>query len=242
MPYLTPETLPSGTICRTVLIPDDIEWITIVNGALSRLIHASNFEQFGSITPEETAERFQQMFFEFRDSECQPVTPIGAIMMFGSTSPPDGWLNCDGALISRATYADLFAIIGTSYDVGDGTTTFGVPDFTNRSPMGLGGAIVPGLADYAGEATTLLLSTQLPAHTHPITDPGHTHPPLSPSSQFWGVGTGTGAMPGGSASRAAATTGSATTGITVNNNTGGGNPHPNVHPVVGAQFIIYAGV
>lgn len=60
----------------------------------------------------------------------------GTIVMTGRATAPTGWLLCDGAAVSRSTYADLFAAIGTAYGVGDGATTFGLPDFRQRFPLG----------------------------------------------------------------------------------------------------------
>lgn len=56
------------------------------------------------------------------------ATPSGAVMAFAMNSPPTGWLKCNGAAVSRATYSDLFTAIGTTFGVGDGSTTFNVPD------------------------------------------------------------------------------------------------------------------
>jgi len=53
---------------------------------------------------------------------------VGTVSSVGSTVIPDGYLQCDGSTISRTTYADLFADIGTVYGVGDGSTTFNIPD------------------------------------------------------------------------------------------------------------------
>ena len=54
--------------------------------------------------------------------------PPGVILMYGAPTAPTGWLECDGSAVSRTTYADLFAIIGTTFGVGDGSTTFNLPD------------------------------------------------------------------------------------------------------------------
>jgi microcystin-dependent protein len=56
------------------------------------------------------------------------AVPSGAVMAFAMNSPPTGWLKCNGAAVSRATYSDLFTAIGTTFGVGDGSTTFNVPD------------------------------------------------------------------------------------------------------------------
>ena len=54
--------------------------------------------------------------------------PVGAILAFASDTPPDGWLECNGAEVSRTDYADLFNVIGTTFGAGDGSTTFNLPD------------------------------------------------------------------------------------------------------------------
>ena len=56
------------------------------------------------------------------------ITPTGAVSPFGGATAPSGWLLCNGAAVSRATYADLFAVVGTTFGSGNGSTTFNVPD------------------------------------------------------------------------------------------------------------------
>jgi microcystin-dependent protein len=62
-------------------------------------------------------------------TDISNILPIGSIIGYPINTPPTGFLECDGSEISRATYSNLFAIIGTNYGVGDGTTTFNIPDF-----------------------------------------------------------------------------------------------------------------
>ena len=64
--------------------------------------------------------------------------PTGTISMWGGAiaSPPTGYLACNGSAVSRTTYSALFAIVGTTYGVGDGSTTFNLPNFTNAFPYG----------------------------------------------------------------------------------------------------------
>lgn len=64
--------------------------------------------------------------------------PIGAILDFAGPTAPDGWLICDGRLISRTTYSALFAVIGTYWGTGDGSTTFALPPTTGRASVGPG--------------------------------------------------------------------------------------------------------
>lgn len=61
-------------------------------------------------------------------SESRKLSPAGAVIYVASESAPDGWLKANGALVSRTAYADLFAVIGTTYGAGDGSTTFRLPD------------------------------------------------------------------------------------------------------------------
>jgi len=70
------------------------------------------------------------------------ASPVGSVQMFAGSSAPSGWISCDGTAISRTTYAALFAIIGTTYGVGDGSTTFNLPDMQGRIPVGSGAETV----------------------------------------------------------------------------------------------------
>ena len=83
---------------------------------------------------------------------------------------PSGWIVCDGRAYSRATYANLFAAIGTRFGSGDGVNTFNVPNETGRVAIGSG----PGYPQDStgGTATTTLTVPNLPAHTHSI---NHDH-------------------------------------------------------------------
>ena len=67
------------------------------------------------------------------------VNPVGTIQMYPGASAPTGWLICDGSAVSRTSYADLYAAIGTTYGSGDGSTTFNIPDLTGKFVRGLGG-------------------------------------------------------------------------------------------------------
>lgn len=60
----------------------------------------------------------------------------GAVVMWPLATPPDDWLECDGSAISRADFADLFDVIGTAYGVGDGATTFNLPDMRGEFVRG----------------------------------------------------------------------------------------------------------
>jgi len=66
------------------------------------------------------------------------IIPAGTIVGFGGSSIPTGFLACNDQAVSRTTYARLFAAISTSYGVGDGSSTFNVPDLRDRAPLGVG--------------------------------------------------------------------------------------------------------
>ncbi len=68
----------------------------------------------------------------------QALVPAGAVQAFAINSAPAGWLAANGAAVSRSTYAALFSAIGTTYGVGDGSTTFALPDLRGYFVRGSG--------------------------------------------------------------------------------------------------------
>ena len=66
------------------------------------------------------------------------LVPTGAVMPFATATPPNGWLPCDGRVVSRTTYSLLFFCIGTTFGAGDGTTTFALPDLRGYFVRGSG--------------------------------------------------------------------------------------------------------
>lgn len=111
-----------------------------------------------------TESQFKTAITDFRDhvANLETVAP-GAILPFARATAPEGWLKANGAAISRTTYSALFAAIGTAFGVGDGTTTFNVPD--------LRGVFIRGLDDGRGvDAGRTLSNTpqgdQNKSHSH----------------------------------------------------------------------------
>lgn len=75
----------------------------------------------------------------FADLVAQTLINMsGMVIPFAGAAAPSGWLLCDGAAVSRTTYARLFTVIGTTYGAGNGTTTFNLPDARGRNIIGVG--------------------------------------------------------------------------------------------------------
>jgi hypothetical protein len=68
--------------------------------------------------------------------DTRNIVPSGVIMAWPTNTAPTDWLLCDGSAVSRTTYADLFAVISTTYGSGDGSTTFNLPNLKGRVPVG----------------------------------------------------------------------------------------------------------
>lgn len=162
---------------------------------------------------------------------------------FDPSSPPTGYLECNGAAVSRSTYAALFAVVGTTFGVGDGSTTFNLPNMGGRSAIGFvnGG---DGDSDYGviGELHGIkkhqLVQAELPDHTHTVNDPGHVHA----LNGYGQVGLGNLLIQVGvGQTQPLSQVVTATTGITVD---GGGSDtaHETRHPVVTLGQLIFAGV
>lgn len=94
--------------------------------------------------------------------------PLGTILPFGGATIPSGWLLCDGTAISRTTYSELFAVIGTAFGSGDGSTTFNLPDMRESVPKGAGltGHTVGAHLDADGLAVGEFLDDRVQSHTH----------------------------------------------------------------------------
>jgi len=169
------------------------------------------------------------------------TVPAGMISAFGGSSSPAGYLLCDGSAVSRTTYADLFAVIGTSFGAGDGSTTFNLPDlrgrflrgvttdssrdpdYSSRSAMNSGGATGGNVGSIQGQATK--------KNGLSLSDPGHNHA----INIYGNIASTTGNVAGSSAGF------SQTTGPTVSNTTGIalGNGDNETRPInANVNFII----
>lgn len=178
------------------------------------------------------------------------LIPIGVVLPFAGAAAPPGYLLCDGSEVSQATYGDLFAVIGAAFNRGDEAPgNFRLPDLRGRAPIGVGagaGLTARNLGDQVGAETHQLIVGEIPAHSHGVTDPGHNHGVNAPQEGQTGSAInelpsqGTGpdfvVWPG---AHTATVTGNRTTGISIQNQ-GGGGAHPNMQPSLALNFIIRA--
>lgn len=103
------------------------------------------------------------------------AVPVGTIIDFAGPNNPAGYLECDGSPVSRAKYSELFAVLGTAWGSGDGSSTFNVPDLRGRVAIGsgtgtAGGATAHSLADKGGDQRM-----RSHGHGHSLTLPNHVH-------------------------------------------------------------------
>lgn len=150
----------------------------------------------------------------------------GTISMWPVSSAPTGYLVCNGSAVSRTTYSALFAVIGITFGAGDGSTTFNLPNYVDRMPIGAG--TIANIAGSGGSKDAVVVS-----HTHSITDPGHVH--SYPFTTYGSAGVPAGGNPlavGGTSN-----VNSAVTGISVNT-AGVSGTNANLPPYLGINFII----
>ena len=98
------------------------------------------------------------------------AVPAGTVAAFAGSAAPSGWLLCDGSAVSRTTYAALFAVIGTTYGAGDGSTTFNLPNLKGRVPVGRDAAQseFDVLGETGGAKTHTLAAGEMPVHSHGV--------------------------------------------------------------------------
>lgn len=146
------------------------------------------------------------------------VEQPGSMKDWPAATPPTGWLAMDGSAVSRTTYAALFAVIGTTWGAGDGSTTFNLPNKAGRVSVGAGGAFTVGATGGSADAVVV-------AHTHGVNDPGHSH--TTAMQVDTAAGTGFNKLLPGSGYNAPSST--SATGITINS-AGSSGTNANMQP------------
>ena len=175
----------------------------------------------------------------------------GTIIPYGGSSAPSGFLLCDGSAVSRTTYSTLFGVIGTTFGVGDGSTTFNLPDLRGRVPAGkdnMGGSAASRLTGTTmspdgntlgatgGSQTHTLTTSEMPAHAHRIWSSsgggsGSTVAVCGAST----ISTACGLVPIGGTDAYYSTFNA---GHAVMEDTGGDGAHDNVQPTLIVSYII----
>lgn len=187
----------------------------------------------------------------------QAYVPGSQVVYHGATAPTDTYadgrlvlLPQDGAAVSRTTYAALFARIGTAYGVGDGSTTFNVPNHEDRLTVGAGNLYAVG--DTGGAAEVTLTTAEMPSHTH--TQDAHTHTQdahnhgdndsnsdgfmlHATASSTYGAAAGID-IPMRKTTTTASTPATNQNATATNQNTGGGGAHENMPPYIAAIVCI----
>lgn len=151
---------------------------------------------------------------------------LGEIRMFAGNFAPSGWLFCDGQTVAIADYDALYNLIGTTYG-GDGVETFALPDLRGRIPFHVSNSHV--LGEMGGVENVTLTTQQIPQHTHPFPCNASTSNTSRPSGNAVGGGYLAFADP-------SSVNGTMNSGMMTS--VGGSQPHDNMAPYLGINFII----
>lgn len=231
-----------------VTLPDDSEFEIAVPAGTATTLEALRAAYTAPPTPTATIEAI------IAAAIGAATTPPGVIQAYGGASAPSGWVLCDGAAVSRTTYAALFAVLGTSYGAGNGSTTFNVPNLQSRMPFGreTGQSANDTLGETGGARTVTLTAAQsgVPAHTHgagtysAASGGNHSHTEDEPvhsgvnsaNGGDWGVYSTT----TGNTSTDGAHTHSLTGASASNSTASAASSHENLPPFVTVNFIVKA--
>jgi len=193
------------------------------------------------------------------------LSASGFISMWPTPTAPTGFLLCNGLTVSRTTYAALFAVVGTIFGVGDGSTTFGLPNYTDRMPIGAGSLYAANGQGGSKDAITVShthtgsTGTQSADHTHTATSTFTGSALATHNHSFGGAPGGGGGGGGGdyntsygsttvsavSAGTPAGTVATSNSGVSANHThavsvdaTGASGTNANLPPYLGIYFII----
>lgn len=193
-----------------------------------------NWENLPSTNTPITAERLNHMEDGIYEASQQGggttgSVDTGIILPFAGSdsSIPSGYLLCDGSAVSRTDYADLFAVIGTNYGTGDGSTTFNLPSLKGRIVVGLDSddTDFDSIGATGGEKQHTLTVDEIPSHNHT-------------AGKYDNLGIGNLQAASGSNMNALVAMGSSATTRITTNATGGGQAHNVLQPYIVMNYII----
>jgi microcystin-dependent protein len=160
---------------------------------------------------------------------------LGEIRIFAGSFAPRGWALCNGQLLSITQNTALFSLLGTNYG-GDGRSSFGLPNLADSVPMHFGtgpGLTTRDLGEAGGSPAVSLLTTAMPAHNHvPMGEGSAIGETRTTSGTAWGSATRSGS------NRYAADSNLVPMSPLALGITGGSQPHNNMQPYLGLNFII----
>jgi microcystin-dependent protein len=171
--WLTRDNIPDR-LDYVINLPSDESWMADFLGAILPLTLEENWEEFGALTSEEMSDEWRAIFLKFSE-ELKLAVPVGTVMAFAGSAAPAGYFLCDFSEFDRSDFAELFAVIGTTYGNGNGTTTANLPFLQGRVIVGVDvtDSDFNSLADFGGQKEVNLEVSEMPQHTH--TQDAHTH-------------------------------------------------------------------
>lgn len=168
MPWHTKDSEP-GLKCRVFSLPDDSSWLADFIGALIPLTRAWNWEQVGTLSPDEMAQFWTDVLagIDLR-KDCMS---IGTVLFTAGSDKPDNALWCNGAEVEQSAYPLLYDVLGNTWGSAS-PGNFKLPDLRDRVPVGTtpGSTGDYGLGDTGGAKTHTLTTDEIPAHTHSVHD------------------------------------------------------------------------
>lgn len=228
----TPDAPPANDfVARRVLIPNNIGFLSLINGFLSNMLQEWRYQQEGSLTVQETLDYMNQIWYDYVFSDGFMV---GSIFPYVNGAVPTNCLPCDGSEYAKADYPNLYAVLDAAFIID--ADTFKTPDLRGLTVIGAGTATGSGTSYAVGETggseEITLNTTQIPAHTH--TDLGHIHSEITAVPAVVNGGLEAPAF--------VAVAGVGTTGVASANiqNTGGGLAHENRQPFVALKYALVA--
>ncbi len=217
---------PLPSVASPAANPAEARWF-LFSAAVYALWQRQPFAEDDREAGRDYVEKLLDWIFQVQESTML----IGTIQAYAGLNAPAKWLKCEGQVVSRVAYAELFAVCGTTYGAGDGSTTFNLPDLRDRAATGASPNYAPGVK--YGEASVVLTRVQMPSHRH-------FNQYVSSGFFAW---TATPSTPGVGAqlyTSIANTPNIGSTQFTAFD--GDTQPHPNLPPSLALTYLIYAGV